>query len=147
MNMANLFRQTSASPMTSVRALRSSRFALIAPRPLIGLVAVLLAGACSSRGPFEVWGQPSAAFSIAVGQQLDVKIGTVGPGEYLSPPTLNGSAIEFLSVTSGVSVPSGVQQVFHFKGVATGQTIVVFQNTNPPGGIPHPAVIDTVLVR
>ncbi len=59
-----------------------------------------------------------------------------------------GSAIEFLSESSpvGVVVPSGVQQVFHFKGVAGGQTIIVFHNTNPAGMI-HPDVIDTVAVR
>ena len=133
-------------PKTSARAWRRCQFVLMIHRPLSVLIAVLFAGACGRGGPFEVYGQPSATLSIAVGQQLDIKIGTAGPGEYMSPPTLNGSAIEFLSVTSGVTVPSGVQQIFHFKGVARGQTVIVFQNTNPPG-IPHPDVIDTVLVR
>jgi hypothetical protein len=133
-------------PMTAARALRRRHFVLLVKRPLFGLVAAFLAGACGSRGPFEVYGQPSGAFSVAVGQQIDIKIGTVGPGEYVSPPTLNGSAIAFLSVTAGAAMPAGTQQIFHFKGVARGQTVVVFQNTNPPG-IPHPDVIDTVVVR
>jgi hypothetical protein len=135
-------------PRTPARALRRRHFVLLAKPPLFGLVAALLTGACSTSGsgPFEVYGQPSGAFSVAVGQQIDIKIGTAGPGEYVSPPTLNGSAIAFLSVTPGAALPSGVQQIFHFKGVARGQTVVVFQNTNPPG-IPHPDVIDTVVVR
>lgn len=111
------------------------------------LLAATLSAACSGRGVFEVWGAPSAAFSIAVGQQIDIQMGTAGPGEYVSPPTLNGSTITFLSVTSGLPVPSGVQQVFHFRGVAGGSTVVVFHNTNPPGGFTHPDVIDTVNVR
>ena len=73
---------------------------------------------------------------------------TVGPGSYLTPPSLSGPALVFLGETSppGVVVPSGSQQIFHFKGVASGTSIVVFQNTNPDK-THYPDVSDTVFVR
>jgi hypothetical protein len=112
------------------------------------LMTLFLAAACSGAGPFEVYGVPSRSISIKVGQEVNVQMGTVGPGEYVSPPTLGGSAIAFLGVTTPTPVPSGVEQLFHFKGVARGQAIISFHNTNPPGadGV-HPDVIDTVNVR
>jgi hypothetical protein len=114
--------------------------------PLFVLVTSVLVVACSS-SPLEVSGAPSGSFSVAVGQEITIQMGTVGSGEYVSPPTVRGSAIEFLGVTSpNVIVPSGVQQIFHFKGVASGQAIVLFHNTNPPG-IVHPDASDTVVVR
>jgi hypothetical protein len=74
-------------------------------------------------------------------------MGTAGPGEYVSPPTLSGPAIEFPEVTSpAVAPPGGVQQDFHFKGVRSGQTIILFHNTSPDFFV-HPDVIDTVVVR
>lgn len=116
-------------------------------RVLLSVSGLVLAVACSSRGPLEVWGLPAQSFSLSVGREIDIKMGTAGPGEYVSPPTLTGSSLQFLEVTTpALAVPSGAQQVFHFKGVTVGQTIIVFHNTNPPG-IFHPDVIDTVNVR
>ena len=123
--------------------------------PLVALVAASLVQACHSSSPLgiygtplEVYGAPAGTFSIAVGQELVIQMGTVGPGEYGSPPTLNGSTIAFLGETSppGVPVPSGVRQIFHFMGVAGGRTIITFQNTDPDK-TRHPDVSDTVVVR
>jgi hypothetical protein len=115
--------------------------------PHFALLALLWTTGCHSHGPFEAYGAPSGTFSIAVGQELDIQLRTVGPGEYVSPPTLDGATVAFLRVTAGTTVPSGVQQVFHFEGVSSGPTILVFHNTNPPGGFAHPDVIDTVNVH
>ena len=111
---------------------------------LIVLVAAFLVEACHGRGPLEVYGTPPGTFSIAVGQEIAIQMGTVGPGEYVSPPTLSGSTIEFLEVTLGAPVPAGPRQIFHFKGIASGQTIILFHNTSPDL---HPDVSDTVVVR
>ena len=68
---------------------------------------------------------------------------TVGPGEYATPPELTGSAIEFVGMSPAAPVPAGVTQIFRFKGVALGQTIVRFHNTDPL----HADVRDTIIVR
>ena len=79
-----------------------------------------------------------------------IQIGGVGPG-YSSPPTITGSAIAFLEETypPGAATPGGVLQLFHFKGVASGQAIVLFHNPANPAGSGNVLadVIDTVVVR
>ena len=110
------------------------------------LVAAFLTEGCT-RSPLDVFVANTQTFSIAVGQEATIQLGTVGPGEYVDPPTLTGSAIQFLGVTTppGVAVPSGVRQIFHFKGVASGQAVILFHNTATDGR--HPDVVDTVNVR
>jgi|GEM_PF-3048308 len=113
--------------------------------PLALLVAAFLTAGCT-RSPLDVFVANTQTFSIAVGQEATIQLGTVGPGEYVNPPTLTGSAIQFLGVTAPrLAAPSGAQQIFHFKGVASGQTIILFHNTATDGR--HPDVIDTVNVR
>jgi hypothetical protein len=104
-------------------------------------VACFLAAACGA-SPLEVYGVPAGTFTIDLGQEIAIQMGTVGPGEYVSPPVLNGSAIQFLEVTQGDPVPAGARQIFHFKGVANGQTVIQFHNTNFRSD-----VSDTVVVR
>lgn len=135
-------------------ALRLGTDPALVPRPkpaarsvsALVILFLLACSACQGRGPLEVSGAPSEAFSVQVGQEIDIMVSTAGPGQYDSPPSLTGVAISFLSATAAVSVPSGVQQVFRFTGVTRGQTIVVFHQTNP-SGIPHPDIIDTVNVH
>ena len=123
------------------RKMKSKLSRTIVVAALLGLAG--LAAGCSNN-PFAVYGAPSRSLSVIVGQEMTIQMGTVGPGEYMSPPTLSGSAIEFLEVTtpSGAE-PAGVRQDFHFRGVANGQTIVVFHNTESR----NPDVVDTVVVR
>jgi len=111
------------------------------------LVVACLASveACSrtSIAPLAAYGVPLGALSIAVGQELQLTMRTIGPGEYVSPPTLAGSAIVFLDLSlPPAQVPAGVTQLFRFKGVAPGQAIIRFHNT----GV-HPDVTDTVVVH
>ena len=110
------------------------------------LAATFLSVSCT-RSPLDVLVVNTQTFSIAVGQEATIQLGTVGPGEFVDPPTLTGSAIQFLGVTTppGVPVPSGVRQIFHFKGVASGRAIILFHNTATDGH--HPDVVDTVNVR
>lgn len=117
-------------------------------RVLLPVTAAVLALDCSSSTPFEVNGYPARSFSLSVGGQIDIQLQTIGPGEYGSPPPLNGATLQFLGVTApdGIVTPAGVQQVFHFKGIAAGRTIILFHNADS-SGLPHPDVIDTVIVR
>jgi hypothetical protein len=114
--------------------------------PRLALAAAFLVVGCHP-SPLEPYRATSASSSIAVGQEIDFWMSTVGPGSYLTSPSLSGPALVFFGETSpGVAVPSGVQQIFHFKGVASGTSMIVFQNTNPDK-THHPDVSDTVFVR
>jgi hypothetical protein len=108
------------------------------------LLAAFVFGACHGSSPFEVYGPTAGTFSIKVGQDIDIHMQTAGPGDFGSPPTLSGSAIAFLGVGPGPIDPGGITQVFHFKGVMGGTTIITFQRVNQDisGN-----VVDTVTVQ
>jgi hypothetical protein len=111
----------------------------------LSVFAVFVIGACRGPGPVEA---NSSSSSISVGEEIDFNMQVVGPGSYAVPPTLTGSAIEFLEVTSGGENPGGADQVFHFKAVASGITVITFVEIgNNTPGFPHNNVIDTVTVR
>jgi hypothetical protein len=112
-------------------------------RSTIVFLSGLGLAACARTGPFEASGSPSRSLSVAVGEEMIIQIGGVGPG-YSSPPTITGSAIVFLEETypPGAATPGGVLQLFHFKG----QAIVLFHNPAGSANI-FPDVIDTVVVR
>jgi hypothetical protein len=120
-------------------------------------LALLAAGAATgchvfepSPNPVEVNGVVSTTFSVMVGGEVDVYFQTIGPGSYAVPPTLSGSTIEFLEVTPGENDPGGVTQLFHFKGVATGMTVITFQHTcecTPALTSSSYSVTDTVTVH
>ena len=94
--------------------------------------------------PVQVFGSPSQSFTIGVGQELIIEMGGVGPFSYVSPPTLSGSTIEFIrenALSSTINTPAGEPQLFHFRGAAPGQTIILFHGANEPD------VVDTVFVH
>lgn len=111
------------------------------PRVALPLVAAFALDSCLGATPFEVAGAPSRSFSVPVGEEVTISIGGVGPS-YASPPTITGSAIEFLNMTNPPTTvvnPGGAVQLYHFKGIASGQAIILFQGPDD--------VIDTVVVR
>ena len=113
--------------------------------PLLGLAlaTTIVVAACHGATPFEVAGAPSRSFSVAVGENITISIGGVGPS-YASPPTITGSAIQFLDMTNPpttVVTPGGAVQLYHFKGVTSGQAIITFENQV------FPIIVDTVTVR
>jgi hypothetical protein len=114
-----------------------SRLALAVP-------AAFVIAACHGPNPLQVLGSPAQSFAIVVGQELTIEMGGVGPSYYVSPPTLSGSTVEFTgenALASTINTPGGEPQLFHFKGVEMGQTIILFQ------GINRPDIADTVIVR
>jgi hypothetical protein len=67
---------------------------------------------------------------VAVGQELDLICQTIGPGEYESPPTVSSSSLQFLDATLlSPNLPSGLTQLFRFKGAVPGQAIVVIHHS------------------
>ena len=80
---------------------------------------------------------------VAVGEELDLTLQTVGPGEYQSPPSVSSSSLQFLDATPITPTSRwGIAQVFRFKGVAPGQAIVVIRHSGN-----SPVMSDTVNVR
>lgn len=94
---------------------------------LVWLLSLL--ASCATE-PLSVRGSQSQTLDIAVGQELDVTLQTVGPGQYLSPPSVSSVSLRFLDVAFvSPSVPAGPTQRFRFEGEAPGQVIVVFQHS------------------
>lgn len=120
--------------------------ALPRPRGLAGLAALLFASsiaACHADGPVSVAGSTSRTFSADVGAEIRVTLGTVGSGEYSSPPNVSATAVRFLDVSNvGPATPGGPRQLFRFKAVARGRAILVFHHT-----VQNLVVEDTVDVR
>lgn len=109
--------------------------------------AFLVCLGCSLLGcgtdPLAVDYEPSHSLTISSGRELDVTLGTAGPGEYASPPTVSSAAIRFLDVQSVLpAVPAGAQQRFRFTAVAPGEAVITFHHTG--GG---QTVEDTVVVN
>ena len=61
------------------------------------MFTVLLLAACGNE-PFAANGIPSRTLSVRVGQELDLTLQTIGPGQYESPPTISSPSIRFLDV-------------------------------------------------
>jgi hypothetical protein len=104
--------------------------------------AALLA-ACRAENLVSIPGTPDRTVFVAVGQELDMTLQTIGPGEYASPPTISSGALRFLDVIMVTpAVPAGPTQRFRFRAEAPGQAVVTFHPTGQ-----SPAVEDTVNVR
>ena len=104
-------------------------------------VALGLAGC--GQGPFEANGIPSQTLSMMAGRELDLTLQTIGPGEYVSPPSVSSAVLRFLSVRLVTPpVPAGVTQRFRFEAVAPGTAVIVFHHTDD-----DPTIEDTVDVN
>jgi len=81
---------------------------------------------------------------VALGQELDITLQTIGPGRYDSLPAISSPAIRFLDMSFvGPAVPAGPTQLFRFKAEARGQAVVSFYQST----VGYPIVIDTVEVH
>lgn len=65
---------------------------------------------------------------VAVGQELRITLGNVGPAQYESPPQISSLALTFLGVdVIPPFTPAGPTQQFRFQAVSAGQAIVHFR--------------------
>ena len=112
-----------------------------------GLLGVVIVSGCHARGPFEAQGAPGRTWTLSSGQDLRITVSTVGPGEFVSPPSISGTAVVFVDVSyTGPAVPSGVSQLFRFSAVRNGTSVITFHHSSsPPNTIAD--VVDTVVVR
>ncbi len=92
---------------------------------------------------------PDRTVSAQVGGAIDITLQTVGPGYYVTPPTVSSPAVRFLSENEpdGFANPAGPTQVFHFRAVAPGQAVVGFTHTGGFPGQTYPSTSDTIVVQ
>ncbi len=118
-------------------------------RRLAVLLGVVALGACGTTptGPDPVlveWaGAASETHTIAVGQEIDFKLGTVGAGQYDSLPALSSSAITFLDAAFvAPNVPAGPRQLFRFRAERPGTTVVTFHHTGDQAAVTSTVVVE-----
>ena len=74
--------------------------------PLIGLALLTACGSDESTSP-DADQHRGEAISVVASQVFIVTLQTVGTGEYVSPPGISSSAVQFLGVTLGDPEPTG----------------------------------------
>ncbi len=116
------------------------------------LAAVALA-ACSSssnndvtltsvNGVVSTNGVSAHPVALTVGQEIDVTLGTIGPGEWQTP-ALSSPSLRFLDVTDVPPYnPGGPVQRFRFTATVPGRTIITFTHFEN-----RPIAQDTIDVR
>lgn len=106
--------------------------------------AALLMTGCGSGAPTDTTaGSRGEAFAVPAGEAFEIRLQSIGPGEYRSPPSVSTSAVRFRDAGLATPhVPAGVTQFFRFDAVAPGRAIIVFRHTGQSR-----TVVDTVDVR
>lgn len=68
--------------------------------------------------------------TLAIGQELDITLGTVGPGAYDSVPAISSSVIRFLDeAVVPPYVPAGPRQRFRFVAERAGEASITFHHS------------------
>lgn len=109
--------------------------------PLIGLALLTACGSDESTSP-DADQHRGETISVVASQVFIVTLQTVGTGEYVSPPGISSSAVQFLGVTLGDPEPTGPTQRFRFQAVQSGRALITFRHTGQ-----SPTVQDTVVVQ
>lgn len=114
------------------------------PARVLVLLVMVLAVACLADHIVSLdLGEQNRRVEASVGDQIEITLRTIGPGEYASPPALSNAAVLFLDVASaGPPVPGGPTQRFRFRAASRGTAVITFTNTGD-----GPTVSDTVVVR
>lgn len=101
------------------------------------------AGLFLGQGVTGVSGQPGRTVQVTVHGEVQLRLQSIGPGEYVSPPQLSSAAVRFVGASlTGPAVPAGVTQLFSFVGAAPGTAIVTFVHTGTSG-----TIVDTIHVQ
>ena len=113
-------------------------------RILLGAIAV---AGCRPDTVVGVVGNTSQHIVANVGEEVRITLGSVGLGEYVSPPQISSAALTFLDVAVVPPyTPAGPNQQVSFRASAPGQAIVSFRRYLNDSQI-GPSVEDTVQVR
>jgi hypothetical protein len=109
------------------------------------VVAILSVYACNGTDmvSVSVTGSTSQTVAVPAATEFTVTLGTVGPGEYISPPKISSSSVRFLGVAFVPPYsPAGPRQRFRFLATMPGKAIILFQHSYN-----NRSVEDTVDVR
>src|SRR6266508_6466247 len=114
-------------------------------RILIVLPSAAFLAACGV-GPglgIRANGHPNRTLTASLGQTVELSFQSIGPGEYDTPPAITGASIRFVKmVPADVYVPAGVTQIYRFRAVSIGRSIITLTHSGT-----NPAVSDTIDVR
>lgn len=70
------------------------------------------------------------SIAVVVGDEIDVTLQTIGPGEY-GTPVLSSRSIRFLGVSyPGPQNPGGPRQLFRFEAVVVGRAEITMTQVN-----------------
>jgi hypothetical protein len=130
--------------VTEARAARLSDMTSRTRARLIAIALVCLAG-CGAAAPTAVvlTGSGSRSYSVDTGTDFTIRLQTIGPGAYESPPGVSSSIVRFLDVSQAAfAIPAGPTQLFRFHAASSGQAIIVFSHSGN-----NPVVTDTIAVR
>jgi len=109
---------------------------------LAAFLSVAQLAACGPE-PLVVYGSDVHAFTMSTGQELDITLSTVGPGQYDSLPVISSLALRFVDMSFvGPNTPAGPNQRFRFNAVSSGRATIFFNHSNTTR-----SVLDTVDVR
>jgi hypothetical protein len=108
---------------------------------------LLLSAACASDTVVTVPNDTvSRTIDAAVGQEIHITLGNVGPALYESPPEVSSSAVNYLGVeVVPPFTPAGPNQQFQFRAVRPGDVVVQFRRVLD--GSVVSVVKDTIRVR
>ena len=87
-----------------------------------------------TRPSAKVWslnsGDNGRLLSVGLGDEIDVTLQTIGPGEYDEHPSVSSPAIAFSKVSILTPAnPAGPRQLFQFTAVAAGHTVISIPHT------------------
>jgi hypothetical protein len=94
---------------------------------VIGAAAAALNVSChpSTSSRIELGNSDNGrSLAVAVGDEIDVTLQTIGPGQY-DTPTVSSGAVQFLGESlAGAPNPGGPTQLFRFEAAASGRVVV-----------------------
>jgi hypothetical protein len=85
--------------------------------------------------------------AAAVGDQIEVTLQTIGPGQYADPTVSSRAAVFLGESPAGPSSPGGPTQLFRFEAIAPGRADITIPHTgDSPEGPAVPAFSVTLRV-
>lgn len=97
-------------------------------------VLVLFHVGCSNGPTTFTQTDSGKVVSAMLGDELDVKLSSIGPSSY-GEPVLSSDSVQYLNVSVvGPYTPGGSTQLFKLKAVAQGQCTVTIPKVNDPTG-------------
>jgi hypothetical protein len=94
-------------------------------------LAILSLSACSGTDVVSVSirGDTSQSLTVPAATEFSVTLQTIGGGQYISPPQISSSSVDFIDMQFVGAVPAGPTQRFRFLATTHGKAIIVFQHT------------------